>query len=132
MNIIQVRNKKLVDNKKLSVGDFVMEECPVKYALDILSGKWIMQIVWELSQEKVIRFNDLQRRVGGISSLMLSKNLHELQEHKLVNRIQYNEIPPRVEYQLTDLGKAIKPALDMLGEWGIRVYNENDKGCGVG
>lgn len=105
-----------------------MEECPVKYALDILSGKWKMQIVWELSHQKVIRFNELQRRLHGISSLMLSKNLHELQEHKLITRIQYNEIPPRVEYQLSALGKTLQPVLSMLGEWGTRVYNENVRG----
>lgn len=108
-----------------------MKECPVKYALDILSGKWKMQIAWELSQQKVIRFNDLQRRLNGISSFMLSKNLKELQEHKLVSRIQYNEIPPRVEYQLSELGKTFQPVFSMLGEWGTRVYNENVRGNSV-
>jgi DNA-binding HxlR family transcriptional regulator len=73
---------------------------------------------------RIIRFNELQRRVKGISSFMLSKNLEELENQKIVVRKQYNEIPPRVEYSLTELGKAIEPALDMLGAWGIRAYNE--------
>lgn len=101
-----------------------MDGCPVKYALSILSGKWKIQIAWELNQQEVIRFNELQRRLNGISSFMLSKNLEELERQKIIVRKQYNEIPPRVEYSLTELGKAIHPALDMLGAWGIRAYNE--------
>lgn len=101
-----------------------MEGCPVRYALSILNGKWKIQIAWELNQQEVIRFNELQRRLKGISSFMLSKNLEELENQKIVVRKQYNEIPPRVEYSLTELGKAIEPALSMLGAWGIRAYNE--------
>lgn len=101
-----------------------MSDCPVKYALSILNGKWKFQIVWELYQQEVIRFNELQRRLVGISSFMLSKSLEELEQHKIVSRKQYNEIPPRVEYSLTDLGKALKPALEQLGNWGTRAYHE--------
>ncbi|APM41352.1 winged helix-turn-helix transcriptional regulator [Clostridium kluyveri] len=101
-----------------------MEECPVKYALSILNGKWKIQITWELNQQEVIRFNELQRRLKGISSFMLSKNLQELEKQKIIVRKQYNEVPPRVEYSLTELGKAIYPALDMVGIWGTRAYNE--------
>lgn len=101
-----------------------MKECPVKYALKILNGKWKLQILWELNQQPVIRFNELQRRVEGISSFMLSKNLEELEQNRLIIRRQYNEVPPRVEYSLTKLGKDIHPALELLGDWGNKVYNE--------
>ncbi len=101
-----------------------MSDCPVKYALSILNGKWKFQIVWELYQQEVIRFNELQRRLFGISSFMLAKSLEELEQHKIVSRKQYNEIPPRVEYSLTELGKALKPALEQLGSWGTRAYHE--------
>lgn len=101
-----------------------MEDCPVKYALQILNGKWKLQILWELNQQAIIRFNELQRRLDGISSFMLSKSLEELERNKLIIRKQYNEVPPRVEYSLTELGKDIHPALEMLGDWGIRVCNE--------
>ena len=74
-----------------------MEECPVKYALGLLNGKWKLRIIWELNQQETIRVNELQRRLTGISSVMLSKSLEELEQSKLVNRVQYNEIPPRVE-----------------------------------
>ncbi len=102
-----------------------MKDCPVKYALDLLNGKWKLRIIWELSQQETIRFNELQRRLEGISSVMLSKSLEELEQHKIVNRRQYNEIPPRVEYSLTALGKAIDPALQALGGWGSQVYAAN-------
>lgn len=104
-----------------------MEGCPVKYALKVLNGKWKLQILWELSQQTIIRFNELQRRLEGISSFMLSKSLEELEQNKLIIRKQYNEVPPRVEYSLTELGKDIYPVLEMLGNWGIRVYDECQK-----
>lgn len=104
-----------------------MEDCPVKYALDLLNGKWKLRILWELNQQETIRFNELQRRLSGISSVMLSKSLEELERNKIVNRRQYNEIPPKVEYSLTDLGKAIDPALQALGNWGSKAYALNEK-----
>ena len=104
-----------------------MVDCPVKYALDLLNGKWKLRILWELNRQERIRFNELQRRLNGISSVMLSKTLEELERNKIVNRRQYNEIPPKVEYSLTDLGKAIDPALQALGTWGSKAHalNEN-------
>ena len=99
-----------------------MNDCPVKYALDLLSGKWKLRILWELSQQETIRFNELQRRLPGISSLMLSKSL---ETHKIITRRQYNEIPPRVEYSLTPLGTSLTPALPALGAWGTQAYKIN-------
>ena len=95
-----------------------MNECPVHYALTLLSGKWKLKIIWILTQEKCIRFNELQRRMNGISAIMLSKNLQELEANKMIIRKQYDEIPPKVEYSLTELGKGIQPALESLGNWG--------------
>lgn len=92
--------------------------CPVIYALSILNGKWKLSIIWHLTQQESIRFNELQRNLNGISNLMLSKSLQELQNDKIVSRMQYNSIPPRVEYSLTDLGRSLQPVLKMLGEWG--------------
>lgn len=99
-----------------------MEGCSVRYALSLLNGKWKLQIVWAITQAKVIRFNELQRQLKGISSLMLSKSLQELERDKIVQRCQYNEIPPRVEYRLTELGETLKSALFALGEWGANAF----------
>lgn len=102
-----------------------MSDCPVKYALDLLNGKWKLRILWELNQQETIRFNELQRRLEGISSVMLSKSLAELEQYQIIHRKQYNEIPPKVEYSLTPLGKEIDPALQALGAWGSRAYSLN-------
>ena len=95
-----------------------MDNCPVKYALGILQGKWKFQVLWELAHAESVRFNELQRRVDGVSSLMLSKTLKELEADGLVSRHQFNEIPPRVEYSLSELGADLEEVLRELGDWG--------------
>jgi DNA-binding HxlR family transcriptional regulator len=84
-----------------------------------------MYIMYILTENENIRFNELQRQVGDISALMLSRTLGELEEHGLVLRKEYREIPPHVEYSLTDLGRALTPALDTLGKWGHKVWRAN-------
>ncbi|WP_077612476.1 winged helix-turn-helix transcriptional regulator [Clostridium sp. Marseille-P2415] len=103
-----------------------MEDCYVKYAMDMIGGKWKLMIIWTMSQNGTIRFNELQRKVDGISSLMLSKNLKELEQDQLIIRHQYNEIPPRVEYELSELSQKLITVLHTLGEWGYEV-NEYKK-----
>lgn len=98
----------------------------IKYALNILNGKWKLQIMWEISKLGTVRFNELQRNLDGISSIMLSRSSNELSEYNLVSRKQYNEIPPRVEYTLTDLGKSLCPVLHALEDWGYKVYKESN------
>ena len=102
-----------------------MKDCPVKYALDVLSGKWTMYIMYILTENKTIRFNELQRQIGSISALMLSRTLGELEQQGLVQRKEYQVIPPHVEYSLTDLGRALTPALEKLGKWGHQVWLAN-------
>ena len=99
-----------------------MEDCYIGCALKAIGGKWKLLIIWTMSQNGVIRFNELQRKVDGISSLMLSKNLKELEEDCLIIRHQYNEIPPRVEYKLSELSQKLIVVLHYLGEWGDEVY----------
>ena len=99
-----------------------MEDCYVGYAMEIIGGKWKLLIMWTIFKNEVIRFNELQRKVNGISSLMLSKNLKELEKDGLIIRHQYNEIPPRVEYELAELSQKLRVVLHSLGEWGNEVY----------
>lgn len=102
-----------------------MTDCPIRYALSLLNGKWKLLIIRELSLRGTLRFNELQRSISGISSVMLSRSLEELEQNKIVSRRQYSEIPPRVEYSLTELGEGITPALKALGDWGVRAYELN-------
>lgn len=100
-----------------------MKDCSVEYALDILTGKWQLHILWCLCQSEIIRFNELKRKLPGISNNALAKSLRELEENNIVLRTQYNEVPPRVEYSLTDLGKSLKPIIILLSKWGDEVKN---------
>lgn len=94
-----------------------MEECPVSITLNILSGKWKLLIIKELMSGKK-RFSELKRAMPSITQRMLTKQLRELEAFGLVERKIYQEIPPKVEYSLTDLGKSLKPILDTLHNWG--------------
>lgn len=100
-----------------------MKNCSVAYALDILTGKWNLHILWCLCQEETIRFNELRRKLPGISNNALSQCLRQLEKKHVVQRKQYNEIPPRVEYSLTSLGRELKPVITLLSEWGEKVLN---------
>ena len=92
--------------------------CPAELALDFLSGKWRpMTIFWLM--DGPLRFNELQRRLGAITHRTLSKTLKEMEEDKLVVRTDYGEIPPRVDYSLTELGKSLRPVLLAMEAWAI-------------
>lgn len=93
-------------------------KCPLIYALDIIGQKWKLPIMWYLFENDFTRYNELKRKVEGITNMMLTKSLKELVEHNLIIRIQYETIPPKVEYALTERGKSLLPALKELSEWG--------------
>jgi len=93
-------------------------KCPIIYALDIIGQKWKIPIMWHLAEQESIRYNELKRSVPGITNIMLTKSLQELEAHQLVNRVQYNAIPPKVEYSLTERGKSLLPVLNNLHVWG--------------
>lgn len=99
-------------------GGLQSEKCPVLYALSIIGQKWKLPILWYLYQGEIIRYNELKRKMPDITNVMLSKSLKELEENGLINRVQYPEIPPKVEYSLTDRGKALIPALNAIYDWG--------------
>lgn len=105
-----------------------LEECPLLYTLNLIGGKWKIPILWELNRNKIMRFNELKRDVYGITNTMLSNSLQEMQKDNLVHRVQYNEMPLRVEYYLTDTGKEIFPILLELSKWGwkqMKTQNES-------
>jgi len=93
-------------------------KCPLIYALEIIGQKWKIPIMWYLFENEFTRYNELKRKVKGITNMMLTKSLKELEEQNLVIRTQYETIPPKVEYSLTERGKALLPALNELSRWG--------------
>jgi len=92
------------------------EVCPVTQTQDIIAGKWKIIILWHLST-KTRRFNELQRLLPNISKGILTRQLRELEEDQMVHREVYKEVPPKVEYSLTLLGKSFLPILHSMGEW---------------
>ena len=100
-------------NRKNLYGD----ECPVLHALNLLGGKWRLPIIWHLL-EGGLRYNQLKRQLQGITNIMLTRSLQDLEECGLVKRIQHSEIPPHVEYFLTEHAKKLIPAMEIFQEWG--------------
>ena len=94
----------------------IHDACPAQQAWDLVSGKWKPCIIHVLS-ESTLRFNELRRRVPGVTQRMLTRQLRELERDGLVARFQHNEVPVRVEYQLTDLGRSILFVFSGLTDW---------------
>jgi DNA-binding HxlR family transcriptional regulator len=92
--------------------------CGLDAAMDVVSGKWKPLILWELHSYGVRRFGELKRGLPGVSEKMLIQHLREMEEDGLVHREVYREVPPRVEYSLTEHGRSLNEALDSLGAWG--------------
>ena len=90
--------------------------CPIETAQQILSGKWKITILYQLS-EKPRRFGELQRELHNITQSTLTAKLRELESAGMVNRKVFAEIPPHVEYSLTSIGMDFKPILDGIGAW---------------
>lgn len=93
--------------------------CPVEGTLDVIGGKWKPLIIWYL-RKRILRFSEIQRAIPGITDVMLTKQLRELEKDGIVKRKVYKQVPPKVEYSLTPLGKTVIPVLDALCDWGIQ------------
>lgn len=92
--------------------------CPMVDFVNLVSGKWAIPILYRLIvTEHEIRFGALQRAIAPITQKELTKQLRSFEKIGLVNRTVYPEMPPRVEYQITELGKSLKPTLDSLAIW---------------
>ena len=94
--------------------------CPVTPLLLMLQGKWKFQIIYELCIKDPIRFGELKKAIEGSTNTMLTTSLRELEKDGLVSRIQFNEIPPHVEYSLTEKGKALLPIFYEITKWGFK------------
>jgi len=95
------------------------ERCPVEATLDIIGGKWKGIVLYHLTQGTK-RFNELKKLVPDITQRMLTLQLRQLEKDGLLKRKIYRQIPPKVEYFLTDLGQSLTPILNLLKEWGMQ------------
>ena len=102
----------------MSKTEAVSNACPMELGINILSGKWKLRILRNLYIKKVVRFNELQRNLGNITTKTLTEQLRELEDKKIIKRTIYPEIPPKVEYSLTEIGSSIEPVLKTLCDWG--------------
>ena len=94
------------------------QQCKVVNALDTLLGKWKPIILQHLLADGTLRFNELRKRMPNITQRMLTLHLRELEEQDLINRVVYPQVPPKVEYSLTESGKTIEPLMEALHQWG--------------
>lgn len=107
--------------------------CPIGGTLNVFAGRWKPEILWHLKTGHM-RFNQLQRAIGDVSQKMLTQQLRELERDGLIKRTQYPEIPPRVEYEYTELANTLQPIFTALVKWNdkhnvavIKAQKEYDK-----
>jgi len=93
--------------------------CPLEYALEVFCGKWKSRIICTLARGKKMRYSALRGELGNITDTMLANSLKELQADGMVRRTQYDEIPPKVEYELTEKGRSVVPLLLEINRWGL-------------
>ncbi|MGN0686792.1 MAG: winged helix-turn-helix transcriptional regulator [Oscillospiraceae bacterium] len=94
------------------------ENCPVSKTLELLGGKWTSRVIYELEKTDQLRFGQLKKNLDGITNTMLSATLKILEERGIVERKQYNEVPLRVEYSLTEAGKSMLNIYYEMAKWG--------------
>ncbi|MCM3782325.1 helix-turn-helix transcriptional regulator [Neobacillus mesonae] len=88
------------------------------YTMSVIGGKWKLVIIYLLAENQTVRFNELKRQLGAITYKTLSSQLKELESDGLVKRKEYPQIPPKVEYSLTNRAQTLLPVLEQLCEWG--------------
>ncbi|WP_145535810.1 winged helix-turn-helix transcriptional regulator [Yersinia thracica] len=105
-------------NKSLSDGIIAVEKCPMVQFVELIAGKWAIPILYRLMVTAgPIRFGELQRAIAPITQKELTRQLRAFEQRGLVHRTIYAEVPPRVEYEISSLGKTLKPTLDSLAQW---------------
>lgn len=121
MDISSVNGKFVSENdlymRKKEQLNSIIEICPVRNVVARFGNKWALLVILVLSENEPIRYNELGRRIPDISSRILANTLRTLEADGLVNRKYYQEVPPRVEYSLTDTGRSLVPIINKLTEW---------------
>lgn len=109
-------------SEKKKIGE--LPACPVETTLMLIGDKWKVLILRDL-MPGTKRFGELKKSIGSVSQKVLTAQLRDMEEKGLVNRKVYAEVPPRVEYSLTDLGRSLKPILDAMWDWGAGYKAQN-------
>lgn len=107
---------------------FDQKSCPVTATMHVIGGKWKTILINAIYQTSPARFGELKRSVVGISQSMLTSQLRELEDDGIINRKIYAEVPPKVEYTLTEFGFTLSPIIQSIGEWGKKYkLNQSEK-----
>jgi len=99
--------------------------CGFELTLDLVGGKWKGLILWKLSEKEVLRYGELSREIKGITQKMLTQQLREMEEDNLIVRTVYHQIPPKVEYSLSEYGKQLSKIFIDMKNWGTQYAKEN-------
>ena len=99
---------------------------PFAYAMSLIEGKWKMHILFWLWKKDVLRYSQLKRALGNITHKMLSNQLKELEADGLIVRHEYPQVPPKVEYYMSERGLSLMPVLQSLCEWGTEHMNDEN------
>lgn len=94
------------------------KSCPIEHTVNLIGHKWKVLILRNLHNNGTQRFSDLNKGIHGISQKMLTQQLRQMEVDGLINRKVYPEVPPKVEYSLTELGETLKPVLEVMNKWG--------------
>ncbi|MHC1746819.1 MAG: winged helix-turn-helix transcriptional regulator [Cellulosilyticaceae bacterium] len=101
--------------------------CTFEITIDLIGGKWKPLIIWHLGTKGTRRFNELRKLIPQTTQKMLTQQLRELEADNLVIRKVYPQVPPKVEYSLTELGESLMPILSMMCHWGDNYYKQSSK-----
>jgi DNA-binding HxlR family transcriptional regulator len=100
--------------------------CPVEATLDVIGGKWKVVILFWL-KDRTLRFGELRRKIPGVSERVLTQQLRELEADGVVRREVFPQVPPRVEYSLTDYGRTLRPITELMCAWGKEHLRRNGR-----
>lgn len=101
--------------------------CPLEYGLEIFGGKWKSRIICVLAEMDTLRYSEIRKEMGNITDTVLATALKEMINDEIIKRRSYEEIPPRVEYSLTEKGKTVIPILQSICKWSGIFYKENSE-----
>lgn len=100
--------------------------CPLEYGLELFGGKWDSRVICVLNEKKVLRYSEIRKEMMNVTDAVLASTLKKLIVNDLIQRKSYDEIPPRVEYSLTEKGASVVPILQSICKWSGIFYKEDD------